>query len=176
MLRTSGSPFELDLSTCRRSTSCSTFLSLPPWACHSPFPTVRRLDAWPSIHHEEHHVPAAIVQRMLAEPQEMGSLALLGFGRSPDSVASFVLPTPLVQVLLTCSAGSASVHPIPPLRGSSVSFTQNKNLTERVPQVSAKRARPPCPTSCHVTHHAHGYGETQGGVQKQTDGVTKLPW
>ena len=31
-------------------------------------------------------------------------------------------------------------------------------------------------TSCHVTHHAHGYGETQGWVQKPTDGVTKLPW
>ena len=31
-------------------------------------------------------------------------------------------------------------------------------------------------TSCHVTHHAHGYGETQVGVQKQIDGVTKLPW
>ena len=66
------------------------------------------------------------------DTQEMDSLALLRFGRSSDSVAPFVLPTnPLeleqiasselcldirCQVLLTCAALSASVHPIPPLR------------------------------------------------------------
>ena len=27
-------------------------------------------------------------------------------------------------------------------------------------------------TSCQVTHHAYGYGETQGGFQKQTDGAS----
>ena len=62
----------------------------------------------------------------------MDSQALLRVGRSSDSVAPFVLPTnPLeleqiasselcldirCQVLLTCAAVSASVHPIPPLR------------------------------------------------------------
>ena len=101
MLRTSGYPFKLGLSSCRRSTSCSNCLSFPPWTCHCPFPTDWRLGAWTSIHHEEYHVPAAIVQRMLAEPQEMGSLALLRFGRSPDSVASLCAPDPV---------GSSSAH------------------------------------------------------------------
>ena len=75
---------------------------------------------------------SVFVQKMLVDTQEMDPLALLHFGRFSDSIAPFVLPTnPLeleqiasselcldirCQVLLTCAALSASVHPIPPLQ------------------------------------------------------------
>ena len=90
---------------------------------------------------------SVFVQKMTMDTQEMDSLALLRFGRSSDNVAPFVLPTnPLelvqiasselcldirCQVLLTCAALSASLHPIPPL-WRICHFHVNRNLTEHV--------------------------------------------